>query len=168
MKRTTFWNPTAPAFFLRASKMDTLDKRILKLIQNDFPLKSRPFLHLATELGIAEDLLIERLKRLQKEGIIKYIKPILNAHTLGYTSILAGAKVDPAFIEPIAAKINAISGVTHNYERNHEFNLWFTITSPDKTEIEKHIDTLRKLEGVEAIMILPAEKIYKTRVSFAI
>ena len=115
-----------------ATPLDDLDKRLLNLMQGSFPIAPRPYEHVANEAGIEEAEVIARVKRLLDERIIRQVTPIFDTRALGYSSMLVAAKVDPENPWRAANVINAHPGVSHNYLRNHEFNIWFTIaTEPD-------------------------------------
>ena len=134
-------SPTAGSGFgpkLRSRKdgaaipLDDLDKRLLNLMQGSFPIAPRPYQHVAAQAGITEDEVMTRVQRLLDERIIRQVTPIFDTRALGYSSMLVAAKVDPENPWRAANIINAHPGVSHNYLRNHEFNIWFTIaTEPD-------------------------------------
>ena len=114
------------------SPLDELDKRLLNLMQGSFPIAPRPYQHVASEAGITEREAMARVERLLDERIIRQVTPIFDTRALGYSSMLVAAKVDPENPWRAATIINAHPGVSHNYLRNHEFNIWFTIaTEPD-------------------------------------
>ena len=130
--------PTRHGPKLRARKdgaaiaLDDLDKRLLNLMQGSFPISRQPYQHVASAAGITEQEVMDRVQRLLDERIIRQITPIFDTRALGYSSMLVAAKVDPDNPWRAANVINAHPGVSHNYLRNHEFNIWFTIaTEPD-------------------------------------
>ncbi|MDX6667620.1 MAG: siroheme decarboxylase, partial [Solirubrobacteraceae bacterium] len=110
-----------------AVPLDEMDKRLLNLLQGSFPLEPRPFARVGEAAGISEDEVMSRTQRLLDERIIRQVTPIFDTRALGYGSMLVAAKVDPDNPHRAAQVINAHPGVSHNYLRNHEFNLWFTI-----------------------------------------
>jgi DNA-binding Lrp family transcriptional regulator len=110
--------------------LDATDKRLMNLLQSSFPLLAEPFTPLASEAGISPDELMERTERLLRERIIREITPIFDTRALGYASMLVAAKVDTEHPQRAAQIINSHPGVSHNYLRTHEFNLWFTIATP--------------------------------------
>ena len=115
-----------------AIPLDDLDKRLLNLMQGSFPIAPRPYQHVAAQAGITEDEVMRRVQRLLDERIIRQVTPIFDTRALGYSSMLVAAKVDPENPWRAANVINEHPGVSHNYLRNHEFNIWFTIaTEPD-------------------------------------
>jgi siroheme decarboxylase len=148
-----------------ATALDDLDKRLLNLMQGSFPIATRPYQHVAAEAGIEEAEAIERVKHLLAERIIRQVTPIFDTRALGYASMLVAAKVDPENPWRAARVINAHPGVSHNYLRNHEFNIWFTIaTEPDsKLGLDGTLQTLAREAGAESVRQLPTLKLFKIR-----
>ena len=148
-----------------AIPLDDLDKRLLNLMQGRFPIAPRPFQHVATEAGITEDEVIARVKRLLDERIIRQVTPIFDTRALGYSSMLVAAKVDPENPWRAANIINEHPGVSHNYLRNHEFNIWFTIATEPGSPLglEGTLTTLAELAGAESVRQLPTLKLFKIR-----
>jgi DNA-binding Lrp family transcriptional regulator len=148
-----------------AVPLTELDKRLLNLMQGSFPIAARPYQHVATEAGISEEDAIERVQHLIDERIIRQVTPIFDTRALGYSSMLVAAKVDPANPWRAANVINQHPGVSHNYLRNHEFNIWFTIaTEPDSPlGLDGTLDVLAKEAGAESVRQLPTLKLFKIR-----
>jgi DNA-binding Lrp family transcriptional regulator len=148
-----------------AIPLDELDKRLLNLMQGAFPIAPRPYEHVATQAGIDEREAIARVQRLIDERIIRQVTPIFDTRALGYSSMLVAAKVDPENPWRAANVINEHPGVSHNYLRNHEFNIWFTIaTEPDSPlGVEGTLEVLGRLAGAESIRQLPTLKLFKIR-----
>ena len=148
-----------------AIPLDELDKRLLNLMQGSFPIAPRPFQHVANEAGIAEEHALARVKELIDERIIRQVTPIYDTRALGYSSMLVAAKVDPENPWRAATVINEHPGVSHNYLRNHEFNIWFTIaTEPDSPlGVDGTLEVLGRLAGAESIRQLPTLKLFKIR-----
>ncbi len=148
-----------------AIPLDDLDKRLLNLMQGKFPIAPRPYQHVAAEAGVTEDEVIARVKKLLEERIIRQVTPIFDTRALGYSSMLVAAKVDPENPWRAANIINEHPGVSHNYLRNHEFNIWFTIaTEPDSPlGLEGTLDALAELAGAESVRQLPTLKLFKIR-----
>lgn len=140
------------------------DKQILELVQNDFPLTERPFHDLALSIGTTEQELLDKLHVLCNQNLIRDISAILNADALGYTSALVAAKLPQNQFDVLAAQISEHPGVSHNYERDAEYNLWFTLTVPAHATHAREIETML---GVDAdFMVLPAIETYKIGVHF--
>jgi DNA-binding Lrp family transcriptional regulator len=141
------------------------DKRLLNLMQGSFPLQPRPFAAVAEAAGRSEDDVIARVQYLLDQRIIRQVTPIFDTRALGYSSMLVAAKVDPENPWRAATIINAHPGVSHNYLRNHEFNIWFTIaTEPDSPlGVQGTLDVLAREAGADSIRQLPTLKLFKIR-----
>jgi siroheme decarboxylase len=148
-----------------AIALDELDRKLLNLLQGSFPLAPRPFCEVAALAGVGEDEVMQRTQRLLDARIIRQITPIFDTRALGYSSMLVAAKVDPEFPHRAAQVINEHPGVSHNYLRNHDFNLWFTIaTEPDsKLGLEGTLEVLARDAGAESMRQLPTLKLFKIR-----
>jgi siroheme decarboxylase len=148
-----------------AIALDDLDKRLLNLMQGSFPIAPRPYQHVAAEAGVAEDEVLARVQHLLDERIIRQVTPIFDTRALGYSSMLVAAKVDPDNPWRAANIINEHPGVSHNYLRNHEFNIWFTIaTEPDSPlGLDGTLEVLARLAGAESVRQLPTLKLFKIR-----
>jgi siroheme decarboxylase len=148
-----------------AAPLDDLDKRLLNLMQGRFPIAPRPYQHVAAEAGVEEQEALARVQRLLDDRIIRQVTPIFDTRALGYSSMLVAAKVDPENPWRAARVINEHPGVSHNYLRNHEFNIWFTIaTEPDSPlGLEGTLEVLGRLAGAESIRQLPTLKLFKIR-----
>jgi DNA-binding Lrp family transcriptional regulator len=148
-----------------AVPLDDLDKRLLNLMQGSFPITERPYKAVAADAGVTEDEVLQRVQRLLDERIIRQVTPIFDTRALGYASMLVAAKVDPENPWRAATIINAHPGVSHNYLRNHEFNIWFTIaTEPDSPlGLDKTLEVLAEIAGAESIRQLPTLKLFKIR-----
>jgi DNA-binding Lrp family transcriptional regulator len=148
-----------------AIPLDDVDRRLLNLMQGSFPIAPRPYRRVA-ELGeVSEAEVMSRVQRLLDKRIVRQVTPIFDTRALGYSSMLVAAKVDPEHPHRAAQVINAHPGVSHNYLRNHEFNLWFTIaTEPDsKLGLEGTLEVLAREAGAESVRQLPTLKLFKIR-----
>jgi len=148
-----------------AVPLDELDKRLLNLMQGKFPLEPRPYARVAELADVSEDEVLRRVRRLVDDRIIRQVTPIFDTRALGYSSMLVAAKVDPEHPHRAARIINAHPGVSHNYLRNHDFNLWFTIaTEPgSRLGLDGTLEVLEKETGAESIRKLPTLKLFKIR-----
>jgi DNA-binding Lrp family transcriptional regulator len=146
-----------------AVPLDETDKRLLNALQSRFPLDPRPFVAVAAQTGLDEHEALDRTAHLLRERIIREITPIFDTTALGYSSMLVAAKVDSEQPHRAAHIINEHPGVSHNYLRNHDFNLWFTIaTAPDsKLGLDGTLDVLRELSGSESMRKLPTLTMFK-------
>jgi siroheme decarboxylase len=141
--------------------MDDQDKRLLNLIQGEFPLESRPFAVIGESIGLAETEVCDRIAALKRERIIRQIGGIFDTRSLGYKSSLVAMRVAPEGLEAAARVINAHPGVSHNYKRNHVFNLWFTVAVPPASDLVWTVDRLHELAGAESTRILPTLRLFK-------
>lgn len=148
--------------------LTSFDKQLLNLIQNNLPLESRPFACLARQLGTDESRVLARLAFLRENGYIRHIGPFFDSTRLGYAGTLVALRVRPERLEAVARRINGYSGVTHNYEREGSFNLWFTLLSPSREEQQKTLAEVAAFDGVEKLLNLPATKKYKVNVRFTL
>jgi siroheme decarboxylase len=142
-------------------ELDNIDKQILNDIQWSFPLADKPFLELAKKYQISEDEIIQRIKILKDTGIIRQISAIFDTRKLGYKSALVAFAVDKNKIDNVANEINKHPGVSHNYERNHEYNVWFTLAVAPDGDMKADLDKMAALEGVLKYRVLPTLKMYK-------
>ena len=140
---------------------DSTDKAILNLIQWDFPLVVRPFEEIGKRLNISEDEAMKRIKAIKETGVIRQINAIFDTRRLNYKSALIAMSIRPDKLESVANEINKHLGVSHNYERNHEYNLWFTIAVPPDGTIQHDLEKFAKLDGVIKYRLLPTLKLYK-------
>ena len=145
--------------------MDQRDKELLNEIQAGFPVEPHPYRVLGERLSMDEEEVIARIAKLRQAGIIRRLGASIDSRRVGFVSTLLAAKVPEEKFETVVKIINACAGVTHNYERRHEYNVWFTLIAPSVKEKERIISQLREKAGVE-ILELPAKKIFKIRVDF--
>jgi len=148
-----------------AIPLDELDKRLLNLMQGRFPIAPRPYAQVGAQAGMTEAQAIERVRQLIEVRIIRQVTPIFDTRALGYSSMLVAAKVDPENPWRAANVINAHPGVSHNYLRNHEFNIWFTIATEPGSPLglDGTLEVLGREAGAESIRQLPTLKLFKIR-----
>ena len=148
-----------------AVPLDEVDRRLLNLLQGSFPLAERPYAEIARLAELPEDEVLRRTARLLEERIIREVTPIFDTRVLGYKSMLVAAKVDPEHPWRAGKIINSHPGVSHNYLRDHDFNIWFTIaTEPgSKLGLEGTLDVLQRLTGAESVRQLPTLRLFKIR-----
>ena len=151
------------------SKLDELDKKLVLLLQENFPLVLRPFQKLGKELGLAEEEVISRIKRLKSLGIIKRIGPIHNPKASGFKRTLVGMSAPEDKLKKAVELINSFKEVTHNYLRKDDtFNLWWTLICPSQKRIKEIIRTIKKKSGIKAVVNLPTVKTVKIKTVFKI
>jgi DNA-binding Lrp family transcriptional regulator len=148
-----------------AVPLDEFDKSLLNKMQGAFPIVPRPYAEVATALGVEEDRVLKRVAELVQQRIIRQVTPIYDTRALGYQSMLVAAKVDAEHPWRPAKIINEHPGVSHNYLRNHEFNMWFTVaTEPDsQLGLEGTLEVLKQETGAESVRQLPTLKLFKIR-----
>jgi DNA-binding Lrp family transcriptional regulator len=148
-----------------AIPLDDLDKRLLNEMQGAFPIEPRPYAAVARALEIPQERVLARVQELIDERIIRQITPIYDTRALGYGSMLVAARVDPEHPWRAAKIVNSHPGVSHNYLRNHDFNMWFTIAVEEDSALglDGTLDVLQELTGAESIRQLPTLKLFKIR-----
>lgn len=146
--------------------MDEIDRRILNYIQETFPLVPEPFQVIGREVGMSEEEALARVQRLKEKGIIRRIGAVFDARKMGFVSTLVAASVPEDRLQSFVSAVNAIPGVTHNYRRNHDYNVWFTIISPSAGDLEDRLRKLRGQTGITDIISLPAVKTFKINARF--
>ncbi len=142
-------------------QLDEVGKKLLNEIQWVFPLVDRPYLEIAKKHGVSEQDAMRRITALKKMGIIRQINAIFDTRRLGYKSALVAFSVKPDRLDQVADFINEHPGVSHNYERNHEYNMWFTLAVPPGTDMKNDLDRMAALDGVIKYRVLPTLKLYK-------
>jgi DNA-binding Lrp family transcriptional regulator len=146
-----------------AIPLDETDKRLMNLLQSSFPIDPEPFALVASEAELELDDVLARTQRLLDGRIIREITPIFDTRALGYESMLVAAKVDSEHPQRAAQIVNSHPGVSHNYLRTHDFNLWFTIATPPDSELGLHgtLEVLMRETGAESMRELPTLTLFK-------
>jgi len=146
--------------------LDDIDKTIINRIQSNFPITPQPYLALAEELNLTEKDVLDRVARLKKAGIIRRIGGNFVPAKLGFVSTLCAARVPADKVAAFAAVVNRYPGVTHNYQRDNEYNVWFTFISPSMDEIEANLKKIAQETGISDILNLPATRVFKIKAQF--
>jgi siroheme decarboxylase len=141
--------------------LDDLDRELLNALQWDFPVDPQPYAALAARLGTTEDDVHARIRRVKDAGILRQLSAIFDTRALGYGSSLVAAKIDPDRIDDAAAVISEHPGVSHNYKRNHAYNLWYTLAVPPGASLDDHLDVLHDASGALVTRKLPTLQLYK-------
>lgn len=149
------------SFSIQTNSLDALDKQLLNDMQWTFPLVDRPFLEISKRYGVSEAEIIQRISKLKTMGLIRQINAIFDTRKLGYKSALIAFSVKSDKIDFVAYEINKYPGVSHNYERNHEFNIWFTLAVGPSEDMKIVLDKMSSLDGVLKYRLLPTLKLYK-------
>ncbi|MCH8915680.1 MAG: Lrp/AsnC family transcriptional regulator [Thaumarchaeota archaeon] len=141
--------------------MDELDKELLNEIQTTFPLVTRPFDAIAKKFNTTPEIIKEHLNNLKKVGILRQLSAIFDTRKLGYTSSLVAMEIEHDKLEYVASQINRHPGVSHNYEREHQFNLWFTLAVPPGVDLKAEVDKFNVLKGIKKVRMLPTLQLFK-------
>lgn len=151
------------------SQLDDTDKQILQSLQEDFPLTKNPWKEISLKTGIPEDQLITRIKNLQKAGVIRKIGPVVDPVKMGYTAAtLVALRVPQERIEEVSALINQYNNISHNYEREHEYNVWFTLAAQTPQELTDTLGVILQKTGLsqDDVLNLPTVQRFKINVKF--
>src|SRR5438094_8138213 len=141
--------------------MDKMDKEILNEIQRTFPLVPRPYSEIAKKFRVSDEEIMQRLGALKENGIVRQLSAIFDTRRLGYKSALVAMAIEQEKLDHVANQVNKHPGVSHNYERNHEYNLWFTLAVPPGSDLKTEIDKFSKLPGIKKTRLLPTIKLFK-------
>ena len=154
----------APATGRNSTRLDDVDRRLLNEFQSRFPLTATPYADIARTLGVSEQNVIERLQRLQASGTVSRVGPVFRPNRIG-ASTLAAMAVPAARLEEVAALVSAYAAVNHNYEREHDYNLWFVAAAPDATQLAAILQDIARRTGL-AVMSLPMLEDYHIDLGF--
>jgi DNA-binding Lrp family transcriptional regulator len=150
-------------------KLDKLDKKLLQVLQDEFPVEESPWAEIGKKLGISGEEALSRSQRLHSDGVIRKLRTILNAQKLGHCqSTLMAMKVPDEQMKKVVSIVNEYTGVTHNYQREHDFNLWFTVTACGDTDLRSTVEEIKiRTEIPESdILDLPTTRLFKIDVRF--
>ncbi len=147
------------------TQIDETDKALLNEVQSDFPVQSLPYGALGARIGLSEEEALARIAKLRKAGIIRRIGASINSRKLGFVSTLVTARVPAEQLDDFVSVVNSFPGVTHNYLRKHDFNVWFTLIAQSEEEKLRIINEMSSKTGIE-LSEFPARKIFKIRVDF--
>ncbi|MBN2284771.1 MAG: AsnC family transcriptional regulator [Deltaproteobacteria bacterium] len=146
--------------------MDEIDRKILNMIQDDFPLEEEPFRVIGERTGIGEEEVLARLGKLKESGVIRRIGAVFDPPKLGFVSTLCAARVPDDRLPEFVETVNSYREVTHNYRRDHEYNVWFTLIAPDRGDIDRIIREIQEKTGITDILDMPARRTFKINAKF--
>jgi siroheme decarboxylase len=146
--------------------MDEIDHKILNLIQGSFPVDPEPYRIIGEQAGITEDEAFDRIGKLRESGIIRRIGAVFDPKKLGFVSALCAARVPEDQLKSFADLVNAYPGVTHNYRRNHDYNLWFTFIAASEDVLNRFLNDIREQTGITDILSLRAVRTFKINARF--
>ena len=146
-------------------ELDNTDKKLLTLVQKEFPLEPRPYAALGKRLGIEEEEVLQRTRRLKDEKLLRQVSAIFDTRSLGYLSSLVAVSVSPDRVDEAARIISEHPGVSHNYKRNNAFNIWYTIAVPPTSSLEATVQRLHELSGAETTRLMPTLHLFKIGVN---
>jgi siroheme decarboxylase len=151
------------------STLDDADRKLIQLLQCDFPLTQRPWREISQKLNLSEEEIIRRLKRLHSAGIIRRIGPVIDGSKVGLAAAtLVAIKVPKDKVDAVANIINQYQNVSHNYERKHDYNIWFTLSAPTQQEIENTLNDIIQKAGLNHndVLNLTTKQRFKINVQF--
>jgi DNA-binding Lrp family transcriptional regulator len=131
---------------------DRLEQSLLNDFQQGFPLSPTPFAEMAAQLGVSEEEVLTTLQRLQERGAVSRVGPVFRTHSIG-ASTLAAMSVPEERLEVVAEQVNSFDAVNHNYEREHQLNLWFVATAPDEAHLQQVLQQIEETTGIEVIAL---------------
>ena len=143
------------------SSLGESDKELLNEIQWTFPLVTRPFDAIAKKFDTTPEIIKEKLNNLKEIGVLRQLSAIFDTRKLGYTSSLVAMEIEHDKLEYVASQINRHPGVSHNYERDHQFNLWFTLAVPPGADLNSELEKFNVLKGIKKVRKLPTLQLFK-------
>ncbi|MDC0036463.1 Lrp/AsnC family transcriptional regulator [Nitrosopumilus sp.] len=143
------------------SSLGESDKELLNEIQWTFPLVTRPFDAIAKKFDTTPEIIKEKLNNLKEIGVLRQLSAIFDTRKLGYTSSLVAMEIEHDQLEHVASQINRHPGVSHNYERDHQFNLWFTLAVPPGADLNSELEKFNILKGIKKVRMLPTLQLFK-------
>lgn len=148
--------------------LDDFDRRLLDLLQGHFAVSERPYLELAGRLNCTESRVLERVRHLYEQGFIRRLGASIDSRRLGYAGVLAALQVDDEYLPEVSRVVNGFAGVTHNYLREHKYNMWFTVLASDQAGLDRILAAVGAVRGVRDVLALPAKRVFKINVKFSL
>ncbi|MGB9691850.1 MAG: Lrp/AsnC family transcriptional regulator [Candidatus Sumerlaeaceae bacterium] len=149
--------------------LSELDRAVLNVIQTGFPVAHSPYAEMAKQIGnVTEEQVFECVLDLVERGIIRRLGAVFDTKKLGFMSALIAMRVPPERIDEVGEFVSEYAGVSHNYKREHDYNLWFTLAAPSRQQLMDTLDEIKKRTGVTDVLYLPTVRMHKIFVNFEI
>jgi DNA-binding Lrp family transcriptional regulator len=148
----------------RKGELSTLERKLLNNVQRAFPVCAQPYAELGERVGCAEQEAYDAIQSLRQRGLIRRIGGIFDSAGLGYASALVAMKVPPERLEQVARIVSEYEGVTHNYERDGDYNLWFTVSEETRGKLDRSLADIEGRAGIKDMLRLPTSRKFKVRV----
>ena len=148
------------------SEFDPIDRKILNLLQSDFPLTREPWRSIGETVDISEQEVFDRVGVLKKKNVVRQVGAIFDTRRLGYSSTLVAMRFPEDQLDAAAHFLNRHPGISHNYARDGKFNLWFTLAVPPGQSVAEETEKLGRITGAEATRLLPTIRFFKIGVNF--
>jgi DNA-binding Lrp family transcriptional regulator len=146
--------------------VDAIDRKILNLIQTAFPVEAEPYRRIGEQVGVTGGEAFDRVRKLKENGMIRRIGAVFDPKKLGFVSTLCAAQVPDEKLEDFVGQVNRYPGVTHNYLRNHAYNVWFTVIAGGEDELNRFLDEIREKTGIAELISLRAVRTFKINARF--
>jgi DNA-binding Lrp family transcriptional regulator len=143
------------------AEVDEKSQLLLNVMQDEVPLVDRPYKALGEKIGLSEDDVVARVRKLKDDGVLRQVSTIFDTRSLGYHSSLVACKAPEGKADQVAEILNQHPGVSHNYARRHDFNIWFTIAVPGNSSLQAHVDVLQAESGAQSIRLMPTLRLFK-------
>jgi len=147
---------------------DAIDSQLINLLQHEFPLVKEPYKELAKMLNTPETEILSRIRRLKANGVIREIGPIFNSEMIGLTSTLVALKVPEDTVDGAAQIINSYAGVTHNYEREGDYNIWFTLAATSGEALASTLEEIKEKIRPMHFLVVPIKRVLKIKTNFKV
>jgi DNA-binding Lrp family transcriptional regulator len=147
---------------------DAIDSQLINLLQHEFPLVKEPYKELAKMLNTPEAEILSRIRRLKANGVIREIGPIFNSEMIGLTSTLVALKVPEDTVDGAAQIINSYIGVTHNYEREGDYNIWFTLAATSGEALASTLEEIKEKIHPMHSLVVPVKRVLKIKTNFKV
>jgi DNA-binding Lrp family transcriptional regulator len=152
-----------------AEQLGDLERAVLNIIQTGFPVAHAPYAEMARLIGgVSEDDVFACVRGLVDRGIIRRLGAVFDTKKLGFMSALIAMRVPPERIDEVGELVSAYPGVSHNYRREHEYNLWFTLAAPSRHQLMDTLAEIRERTGIQDVLYLPTVRMHKIFVNFEI